>query len=199
MLPNRRERRKATGVQPDSPETKRLKAIGNKAIQKQAFKELLQLREKNGGNQKYGDYEIIFKKYQLKKIHCVNIPNLRYRMKNFYLKGKRDLFTETDRPSRTVDVAAVSAELSPLTVDEAVVVEDTSTAAEEKKVKRGRKVGTSVAALNASELALKQAKTSVATLYLEKKRNAASKREKVPAGWLTDAIDIVEQEFGVPC
>jgi hypothetical protein len=84
-----------------------------------------------------------------------------------------------------------------LTVDEAVVVEDTSTAAEEK-VKRGRKVGTSVAALNASGLALKQAKTKVATLYLEKKRNAASKQEKVPAGWLTNAIDIVEQEFGVP-
>jgi hypothetical protein len=58
-LPNRRERRKATGAQPDSPETKRLTAIGNKAIQKQACKELLQIREKNGDNQKYGDYEII--------------------------------------------------------------------------------------------------------------------------------------------
>jgi hypothetical protein len=117
MLPNRRERRKATGPQPDSPETKRLKVLADMTIQKQAFIDLLKLWETNGGIPKYGDYELIKRRYEQKNFACVTVANLRYRVKMMYKHGRRDLFTERDRPSDTYTAFAVTDELSPLTED----------------------------------------------------------------------------------
>jgi hypothetical protein len=91
--------RRASSSQPDSPATAKLKKLSQAVVQKQAFNDLLEIRKKNGGSTKYGDYEKVKNKYHLKGFTFVNVDNLHYRMKNFYKSGKKSLAREFAKPS----------------------------------------------------------------------------------------------------
>jgi hypothetical protein len=100
--------------QPDSPETKKLKKLQERAIQQQACKELFRLRNANG-ELNYGDIKLIIDKYKSKGFSCVTRRNLRYRMG---LLEERNglLVTEMNVPMNGILIPALAFdEISPIT------------------------------------------------------------------------------------
>ena len=116
MVKQKRLVRRASSYPPDSPATIKLKKLEQSAVKQQAFKDLLELKKRNGGTNAYGDYEKIKKKYHLKGFTYVTIDNLHYRMKNLYNSGKTNLRREVDKPT-VVDVDVCDG-ISPLTCDD---------------------------------------------------------------------------------
>jgi hypothetical protein len=99
-----------------SPRKKQLKKGADRAIQKQAFNELLLRRANNGGKFNFGDIQNVVNEFQALGYDAVTRRNLQYRLNNFIKKGTTTLFSERECPT-TVKLANVT-EVSPLTVDD---------------------------------------------------------------------------------
>ena len=133
MTKRKRLLRQASSYQPDSPATIKLKKLEQSAVKQQAFKDLLELKRKNGGSNAYGDFEKVKQKYHLKGFTYVTVDNLHYRMNNLFKSGNTNLRREIDKPTVILDVDTdVCDGISPLTVD---VVEDVEKPPREEVIK----------------------------------------------------------------
>ena len=160
--------------------TIKLKKLEQSAVKQQAFKDLLELKRKNGGSNAYGDFEKVKQKYHLKGFTYITVDNLHYRMNNLFKSGNTNLRREIDKPTVLLDVDTdVCDGISPLTVD---VVEDVEKPPREEVVKKplGRPKGTTNETRTNRDIMTDMAYVQVATKFLDMKRKAAVKCRKVP-------------------
>jgi hypothetical protein len=186
-------RQQASGNQPDSPETKKLKKLQERTIQQQALKDILRIRAANNGKLSYGDIKHVIDKYESKGFSCVTRRNLRYRIS---MLDERNglLASEVQLPMNDVDVPPKQVdEISPLTECTTDDLRDTNgnnpsnvriskRKANENKKKYLQLVSDCI--------------TKVATELLEEKNsNKSSGSKKLPRKSLQNIIDRTEAEY----
>jgi hypothetical protein len=103
-------------IQPDLPESKKLKQMQDQTIQQQPLKDFHCIRESNNGKLNYGDIKSVIQKYEAKGFSCVTRRNLRYRIA---MLDERNglLVSEVQRPMSTINTKRKTEadEVSPLT------------------------------------------------------------------------------------
>jgi hypothetical protein len=201
-----------SGCQANSPKTKRLKKISERALQQQAFNDLLTLRNANSGRLKYGDLERVAKEYQSKGFECVTRRNLRYRMSLLEEKGSVELVTEMKRPTGQLFVgnecglSSLSGSMDNMTdwVDE-LVDDSLDDAVDELLEGDGTSKGTQVKKRGRPKkevkseylLAIQKAKTEIAMAYKEQRDKATAAATIVPAGTLKHLIQQTLEQYGL--
>jgi hypothetical protein len=169
-----------------SPSTKRIRKAVGKAIQVEAFKELLKLKALGQGRLQYGDMERLVKKYHEKGYPEVTRDNLNYCLKK--LEG------EHQKKDSEAKLAAERTKLIGVEIPEAVVVETSDLSGSSKS--GGRPKGSTKAAANQQRLAIRMATADCVQLYLERK--AIYGKRNVPNGTLESIVSKVESEAGLP-
>ncbi len=172
-----------------SPSTKRIRKAIRKAIQAEAFKELLKLKAAGQGKLQYGEMERLVKKYNEKGYPEVTRDNLNYRLKKL-----EEVHKKKDAEAKSMQLAAERTQLIGIKVPEAVVVESLDLSGSSKS--GGCSKGSTKASANQQRLAIRMATADCVQLYLEKK--ALYGKRNVPNGTLESIVSKVEIEAGLP-
>jgi hypothetical protein len=101
-----------------SPSTKQIRKAIGKAIQAEAFKELLKVKAAGQGRLQYEEMERLVKRYNEKGYPEVTRDNLNYRMKKLEEDHKKK-----DAEAKSLQLAADRSQLIGIEVPKAVVVE----------------------------------------------------------------------------
>jgi hypothetical protein len=171
-----------------SPGAKWIKKAIGKAIQEEAFKEILKLKGLGNGKLHYGDMDKVVKKYNEKGYQEVTRDNLNYRLKKLDAEEQKKEAAEN-----MLKLALERSQMIGMGVPEAVVSEISDLSGSSKS--GGRPKGSTKSAANAALQAVRTATSKCVELYLNEKSQCGSK--KVPNGTLERIVSKVESEAGL--
>jgi len=171
-----------------SPGAKRIKKAIGKAIQEEAFKEILKLKGLGNGKLRYGDMDKVVKNYNEKGYQEVTRDNLNYRLKKLDAEEQKKEAAEN-----MLKLALERSQMIGMGVPEAVVSEISDLSGSSKS--GGRPKGSTKSAANAALQAVRTTTSKCVELYLNEKSQCGSK--KVPNGTLERIVSKVESEAGL--
>jgi hypothetical protein len=204
-----------------SPRKKKLQKIADRAIQKEAFNELLVRKRLNGGKLPFGSIGNIASEFKSIGYNSVTRRNLHYRLSKFETTGMVTMVSELAPPSKTIHSTNQS-ELSSLTEnvlhDDVVVTSTSTTDDESTSVNNEDNNDTITVVLDDTDdmakkrkeglekkrkkriqkTVVKEAILTIATKYNELRESAIATSNNVAAGTLANLIQSTTNKLGLP-